>query len=256
VTVRSRLLVLSLALLLPAVSASGAGKPHPPRLARSPGDLARRLQAARAEVIRTTREVRESLQRVLLLDERDVAGTAEAVERRQRLHEQGVLTDAELEASARELDDARTRLRETRGLIARADFLLAEVEAADHIARLPRLALGAYAVSPALIRYNGPAGWSLRSVGKVGRFFATRFGRPLPISAFGQTPAHDRMAFDHRDALDVAVEPDSTEGQALMAYLRESGIPFLAFRHAVPRAATGAHVHVGYPSGRLTARAR
>ena len=76
-------------------------------------------------------------------------------------------------------------------------------------------------------------------------------GRPLPVSAFGQTPAHDDLGFDHRNALDVAVHPDSPEGQALMTWLRGEGISFLAFRNAVAGEATGAHVHVGEPSSRI-----
>jgi hypothetical protein len=48
--------------------------------------------------------------------------------------------------------------------------------------------------------------------------------------------------------MDVAVHPDSAEGRALIAYLRGNGIPFIAFRSAVPGSATGAHVHIGYPS--------
>ncbi|HUK91767.1 MAG TPA: hypothetical protein VLZ81_15295, partial [Blastocatellia bacterium] len=67
----------------------------------------------------------------------------------------------------------------------------------------------------------------------------------------GQTPVHDKLGFDHRDALDVAVQPDSAEGEALMAYLRSQRIPFIAFRHAVPGSATGAHIHVGRPSHRI-----
>ena len=38
---------------------------------------------------------------------------------------------------------------------------------------------------------------------------------------------------------------------ALIAYLRSNGIPYIAFRSAVAGAATGAHIHVGYPSHRL-----
>jgi hypothetical protein len=52
--------------------------------------------------------------------------------------------------------------------------------------------------------------------------------------------------------MDVGVHPDSSEGQALVNYLRKSGIPFLAFRTAVPGSATGPHIHIGPPSGRLT----
>jgi len=61
---------------------------------------------------------------------------------------------------------------------------------------------------------------------------------------------HDQLGFDHRNALDVAVHPDSPEGKALMAWLRSEGVSFLAFRGPVSGEATGAHVHVGEPSPR------
>jgi hypothetical protein len=51
--------------------------------------------------------------------------------------------------------------------------------------------------------------------------------------------------------MDVALSPDSSEGKALMDYLRTQGIPFIAFHYAVPGSATGAHIHVGSPSHRL-----
>jgi hypothetical protein len=76
----------------------------------------------------------------------------------------------------------------------------------------------------------------------------------LPVSAFGQTALHDRMGFDHRNALDVAVHPDSPEGRALMQYLLDAGIPFMAWRGAVPGSSTGAHIHVGQPSPRIATR--
>ena len=81
-------------------------------------------------------------------------------------------------------------------------------------------------------------------------FFASRFGHGAPISADGQTTFHSRMGFDHSNAVDIAVSPDSQEGQALMNHLRVMGIPFIAFRRAVPGSATGAHIHVGIPSPR------
>jgi len=85
----------------------------------------------------------------------------------------------------------------------------------------------------------------------VRAFFATRFGRSAPVSADGQTILHSRMGFDHSNAVDIAVSPDSAEGQALMNHLRAMGIPFIAFRRAVPGSATGAHIHVGIPSPRV-----
>jgi hypothetical protein len=101
-----------------------------------------------------------------------------------------------------------------------------------------------------LLSHHGPAAWSLARVDSVQRFFTERFGRPLPISALGQTPVHDRLGFDHRNAVDVAVHPDSAEGKALIAWLRSQGLSFLAFRGPVSGEATGAHLHIGEPSPR------
>jgi hypothetical protein len=74
------------------------------------------------------------------------------------------------------------------------------------------------------------------------------------VSAFGQTPLHDRMGFDHKDALDVAVHPDSPEGRTLMDYLRAARIPFIASWGTVPGSSSGAHIHVGQPSPRISVR--
>jgi hypothetical protein len=39
-----------------------------------------------------------------------------------------------------------------------------------------------------------------------------------------------------------------------MGYLQGQNIPFVAVREAVPGSATGAHIHIGQPSRRITAR--
>jgi hypothetical protein len=59
------------------------------------------------------------------------------------------------------------------------------------------------------------------------------------------------MGFDHREAVDVGVDPDSVEGRGLMEYLRKTDIPFIAFRGKIPGMSTGAHIHVGRPSPRV-----
>jgi hypothetical protein len=84
----------------------------------------------------------------------------------------------------------------------------------------------------------------------VKSFLVSKFGRTLPISAFGQTGLHTHLGFDHRNSVDVALHPDSPEGRLLLAKLRSFGVPFIAFRRAVPGIATGAHIHVGNPSPR------
>lgn len=102
----------------------------------------------------------------------------------------------------------------------------------------------------AMIRYNGGASWGLSDAYKVQRFFQDTFKRPLPVAVFGQGAIHDRWRLDHRNAMDVSLHPDGPEGQALLGYLRANGIPFLAFRQAIPGTATGPHIHVGRPSHR------
>jgi hypothetical protein len=93
--------------------------------------------------------------------------------------------------------------------------------------------------------------WSPAVIAKVRRFFHARFGTQLPISVAGQSLTHDRLGYDHRVAVDVAVSPDSREGRGLMKYLRQARIPFLAFRGKVAGVSTGPHIHIGLPSPRL-----
>ena len=102
-----------------------------------------------------------------------------------------------------------------------------------------------------VVRYAGAGAWSLADADTVQQFFVRRFGRPLPVSAWGQTVVHDRLGLDHHDAFDVALLPDSAEGRALMAFLRSEGIPFVAVRSRIRGLSTGAHIHVGPESGRL-----
>lgn len=81
--------------------------------------------------------------------------------------------------------------------------------------------------------------------------FESKFTRPLPISAEGETEVHRALGFDHRGRVDVALDPSQPEGVWLRQYLKLHKIPFYAFMHAVPGKATAAHVHIGPGSTRL-----
>jgi len=96
--------------------------------------------------------------------------------------------------------------------------------------------------------------WRLSDSAKVEGFFLSKFGRPLPIAALGQSDLHTRWGWDHRQGMDVGLHPDSLEGRNLIEFLRREDIPFLAFREAIPGVATGPHIHVGNRSRRLSAR--
>jgi hypothetical protein len=209
------------------------------------------LERARAEMARTAREYRASLDRVLELQEQTAERAAATARERRALVDTGLLSRREAEDSEAAAAVAADAVAQTRASIAEADTLVVEAEAEHQIAALPPAPPGETQETPTLLRHSGERAWSLALAPTISRFFSDRFGRPLPVSAFGQTRTHDRLGFDHRHAIDVAVHPDSPEGQALMAWLRERGLSFLAFRGRVPGVSTGAHLHIGEPSARL-----
>jgi len=210
--------------------------------------LSDRVAKAKADVAAAANEYKASLQKLLALQEDDVKSATQTVEKRKELLAQAIISKRELEESERTLSAAQDKVADTKKQIGDADNLIAEASAEE---QLSKLGPGSYQATAALIRYNGPATWVLSDAAKVQSFFALKFNHALPISAFGQTPVHDHLGFDHRNSIDVALSPDSSEGQAVMSYLRTAGIPFIAFRYAVPGSATGAHIHIGYPSKRI-----
>jgi hypothetical protein len=187
---------------------------------------------------------------VALLDDIINRTTAE-VEKKRSLLELGILAKRELEASEQALTLAQGQRSARQSEVSATDNLIAEATAAEQIAKSRPMPMGGYLTTATLIRYIGPTRWMLSDVSKVASFFVGRFGHQLPISALGQTAVHDHLGFDHHESVDVAVHPDSVEGQTLIAYLRNAGISFIAFRQAVAGSATGAHIHIGLPSHRL-----
>jgi hypothetical protein len=208
--------------------------------------------AVPSELAEAAREYRVSLGNLLPFREAAVARARETLATRQQLAEQGLVARREIEVAEQALATAQAALAATQTEIGEAERMVAEAEAAAILASLPPARPGVLTVTPTLLRFHGPRPWSLPS---LERFFTERFHRALPVSALGQTAVHDRLGFDHRNALDVAVHPDSAEGQALMAWLRTQGVSFLAFRGPVAGEATGAHVHIGEPSPRRASRA-
>jgi hypothetical protein len=208
------------------------------------------LTRARNEVLQKMRETREGAEKLLALHEMARQRSAAEYERRRELYYQGLIARNEVLQAEHLLAEAITRVEEDKRWLAESDMVLTEFTMRDELLRLPRLSVGGYSESGSLIRFNGETAWRLTDAAKIEKFFLNAFGRTLPISALGQTATHERLRFDHRNAMDVAVHPDSKEGQSLLSYLRQAGIPFIAFKNAVPGAATGAHIHIGKPSPR------
>jgi hypothetical protein len=83
--------------------------------------------------------------------------------------------------------------------------------------------------------------------------YEKQFHEPMPVSARGMTEVHRALGLDHTGRIDVAVTPDSPQGVWLRKFLESKGIPYYAFRVAIPGKATGAHIHIGPGSTRLVA---
>jgi hypothetical protein len=208
------------------------------------------LTRSRADVIQKMKETRAGAEKLLALHEAERQRSAEEYARRRDLYYQGLIARKDVLDAEKVLADAMARIEEDKRWLAETDAAVTEVSMRDELLRLPGLALGGYSETPTLLRFNGAALWSPADAPKIEAFFTRTFGHALPISALGQTATHDRLHLDHHNAMDVALHPDSKEGQTLLNYLRQAGIPFIAFRSAVPGAATGAHIHIGKPSPR------
>lgn len=245
--VRSVLSVLGLVLVLVLVIPVSSGAAEPPAGA---------LAEAQLRLVEHTREYRESLARVLAFRERDAARAGAQVANRRELLGRGLVARRELEESELALMAARDRVEETQRRMAEADALMGETLAAIELAKMPKAADMETVITSAVIRYRGSVDLTAVTVSGLERFFSTRFGRALPVSARGQTIVHDRLGLDHRHALDVAIHPDSAAGRVLIEYLRGEQIPFLAFRGPIPGSSTGAHLHVGQTSAPLVVPAK
>ncbi len=148
----------------------------------------------------------------------------------------------ELDLARKEYDLAESRARLTREI---AEMAQAEATLSN---QLSESAVEAPAIED---RFDGNGIFTPAIFSQIATAFEARFGKPLPVSAMGETEVHRALGFDHRGRVDVAVHPDTPEGVWLRQYLTANDIPFLAFRQAVPGKATGAHIHLGPMSTRL-----
>ncbi|NDD64684.1 MAG: hypothetical protein EBZ36_12050 [Acidobacteria bacterium] len=205
---------------------------------------------SRQRLLAASQTYRHSLEKLLVLQTQDADRARVRLERSRKLLEGGLVPRRQVEAAELELNGAVARQSETARQIESLDSLVAEVHAAE---LAMRAAPAGQPVAGPLVRYVGTARWTVADVTRVDAFYRLKFGRSLPISALGQTETHQQLGFDHHDAADVAVHPDTPEGQELIVYLQSQGISFIAIREAIPGSATGAHIHIGPPSRRAPA---
>jgi hypothetical protein len=250
-------LVAALALLVAGGGRASAQKSPAEELAR-----------ARAALVESAEVVKASTRELIALREKGLAAAERKHEQLRQLFSEGLVARRAVDDSAQSLAEMRAGVEALRRQIDDSDRLIAEVAAMEEAEKLAKIeaekaaklrrAQSARLLRPApgygtalILRHTGSAHWTAADISGVQSFFASAFGRPLPVSAHGQTATHTRLGFDHSRGVDVALHPDSPEGRALIAYLQSRGITFIAFRGAVAGSSTGAHIHIGPPSSRI-----
>ena len=216
----------------------------------------------RADLKHASDDYKSNVEQLLALYDAESKQAEAQLTKAKELLAHGLVTRREVDTAEQAAAQTRIKVAEAQVQLKSVEVLMAEAtveveteESARNIRFSPTpRTVNRLVHTTAYIRYGGAGVWSLSGASAIKQFFAGRFGRALPVGAFGQSALHDRWGYDHRNAMDVGVNPDTAEGQALMAYLRMHGIPFTAFHFAVPGRATGPHIHVGLPSHRIAPR--
>jgi hypothetical protein len=259
--IRIGVIILFLLLLVPVAEAQKTQRKRvPPRLPQPQvtekelKELSEAASKSREHLIATSKTYRDSLEQLLGLHKQEEERIAQEVEKKRQLFAMGLIAKRELEEIEGEIVKAKNKTVETQTQIDSVDHLVAEVQAQEQLARMPKVPASSSHSTALLIRYVGASRWAMSDINKIDAFFRLKFNRPLPVSAIGHTVTHAQLGFDHHDAIDVALHPDSAEGQEVINYLRSQGISFIAIRGAIAGSATGAHIHIGPASKRIVAQ--
>jgi hypothetical protein len=148
--------------------------------------------------------------------------------------------ETELETRRHVLDLAHDRIR----LIEAQRQMALEEQNLEH-------ALESGTSRKAMLKFEGNGHFYSSDFEAVAAAFEQQFHYPLPVTAHGQTRLHQSLGLDHRGKIDVGLNPEAPEGIWLRRLLEERQIPYIAFRAAVPGAATAPHIHLGTGSSRI-----
>lgn len=196
------------------------------------------------------------------LDEKEITSMLAAAERRldrqqvriarlRKLVDSGVLARGELLPLESELDGRRLTVelaRSRAGILRETAQLIQAEKAAAEVPPTP----DPLASNHSLIeRYDGDGNFRDDDLRQVTLAFEKQFGKPLPVSARGETELHRALGLDHRGRVDVALNPDAVEGIWLRRFLVNRELPYFAFRAAVAGQATAPHIHLGPGSTRI-----
>lgn len=195
----------------------------------------------------------EQATEMLTAAQRRVNREALLVDERRKWLDSGIISRSTFEVLSGELQERKRVLELAQNRIS----LLADLKRmAETEKQLEHAGSLSSALKDSMIRYDGNGLFSIADLTTISSQFQKHFGRTLPISAMGQTLVHQAMGLDHRNRVDIALNPETTEGLWLRQLLEKLHIPYLAFRSAVVGAATAPHIHIGTGSSRLKVASR
>lgn len=195
----------------------------------------------------------EEAEAIVALTQKRVERRQKALDDKNKLVAQGIIARSEATDAETALANAK---RDQEWAESHLKFAHEAIELAKSEQEIMRqLASGSasghsFAGSGLVEHFVGTNHFDMLQLPGIQKAFFIKFARALPVSAMGETDVHKALGFDHRNRVDVALQPEETEGLWLRHYLTVHGIPFFAFRMAVPGKATGAHIHIGPPSER------
>ncbi len=191
-----------------------------------------------------------------------VAAAARRVEREKKIVQtqrgllaSGILAQAEFDSCQHELESRERVLDLARNRSGLLDDLKRMAISEQRLENLSHPG-GLAGLSSVMIRYDGNGSFKIDDLTTISDQFERRFHRPLPVSALGETMVHRAMGLDHRNRVDISINPETDEGLWLRSLLERLRIPYLAFRSSFPGAATAPHIHIGPGSTRLAMAAR
>lgn len=189
--------------------------------------------------------------------ERQVQRQQERIDQMRKLIDQGFIGATAIDPLQQELSTRQVRLNLARNLAQQMKTQAALAQLEESIAASQQAArtesLGADTVVDGMEHFEGNGEFNESGQLKlIAAAFDREFNKELPISADGETNLHRALGLDHRGRVDVAVAPNTTEGIWLRGYLKSHNIPYYAFTQAMPGKATGAHIHIGPGSTRLS----
>jgi hypothetical protein len=170
------------------------------------------------------------------------------LEERQKLLDMGIISQSEMNAVRNDVTSRRLVLELAQNRVKLMDALRQMVAEEQR--------MQTHTLENSMIRYDGKATFRLEDLAGIQQAFKAHFHQDLPVSAMGQTMLHASMGLDHRNKVDVALNPEQPEGLWLRSYLEKLHISYLAFRSAVAGAATAPHIHIGAMSTRLSLASR